>query len=338
MALGKTAKYIYTYQTKNIVNGKTYIGYHSTNNINDGYIGCGVRSQAYAKSVLKSGFKSAFISAVSKYGYSNFNKEILCFFDTIEEAKEEERYLVDSKWVHRKDTYNLTLGGNGGQLSNIYIHSDSILNDFKNGMFTTHIARKYKVDYTNLSHFLKDEVRNIEPVKPLPYINKYKDIIPEILNNRKTIPGYSISRAMEEYKISFNTIKKIFSGVDMIPNKKEKKIRIPKPIQYKHIGKILYLYEDKYIIDKPVGIFCKEIGMKESNLRMLLCGESKMANRFTLYPVKPVSLMKDGNVVYIKQDLASFARERDIPIISLRYLIEGKIKQTKGYTLKDNGR
>lgn len=335
-AKSKTAKYIYTYQTKNIINGKTYIGYHSTNNINDGYIGCGVRSQSYADSSLKSGLKSAFISAVSKYGYNNFKKEILCFFDTIEEAKEEERYLVDDKWVHRKDTYNLTLGGNGGRLSNIYTNSNSILNDFKNGMFTTHIARKYKVDYSNLSNFLKDEVRDVEPIKPLIYLNKYRDVIPEILHKRKTYPGYSISKAMTEYRMDFKTIKNIFSGVEMIP--KEKKKKEPKGIPNKYFGKILYLYEEKYTIDKPVSEFCKEFNIKENNLRMLLCGLTKSANKFTLHPVKPVSLIKDGNIVYIKQDLSSFAKERGIPIISLRYLIEGKIKQTKGYTLNNNGK
>lgn len=95
-AKGKTIKkYIYTYQTKNDINGKTYIGYHATFNMNDGYIGCGVKSDAYAISVKKIGFKSAFIDAVAIYGYENFTKEILSFHDSIELAKEEEAFLVN---------------------------------------------------------------------------------------------------------------------------------------------------------------------------------------------------------------------------------------------------
>lgn len=134
-------KYIYTYQTLNKINGKTYIGYHRTNNINDGYIGCGVRSQSYANSAVKK-TNSAFIKAVVKYGYENFKLEILSFFDTVEEAINEEKFLVNNDWVKRSDTYNISIGGNGGIYSNIYKHRDEIINDFKNGMFTTHIAKK----------------------------------------------------------------------------------------------------------------------------------------------------------------------------------------------------
>lgn len=35
-------KYYYVYQTVNLINGKTYIGVHGTNNMKDGYIGCGI--------------------------------------------------------------------------------------------------------------------------------------------------------------------------------------------------------------------------------------------------------------------------------------------------------
>ncbi len=104
-------KYNFVYQTKNIINNKTYIGVHSTNNINDGYIGNGIKGMSSCKSQIKRGASNSFVRAVYKYGYENFNREILCFFDTKEEAYEEESFLVDSKWIVKKDNYNTSLGG-----------------------------------------------------------------------------------------------------------------------------------------------------------------------------------------------------------------------------------
>jgi hypothetical protein len=104
-------RYIYTYQTKNLINGKTYVGVHSTNRLNDGYIGNGVTRHSYPKSQIRANKANPFVLAVDKYGYSNFKKEILCFFDTKEEAYEEESFLVDYKWVRSKDNYNVALGG-----------------------------------------------------------------------------------------------------------------------------------------------------------------------------------------------------------------------------------
>lgn len=104
-------KYIYTYQTKNILNGKTYIGVHSTNKLNDGYIGCGIRSESSCRSQIKAGRNYSFINAVSKYGYKNFKKEILSFYENIEEAYEDESFMVNKDYILKKDNYNVCLGG-----------------------------------------------------------------------------------------------------------------------------------------------------------------------------------------------------------------------------------
>ena len=103
--------YIYTYQTKNILNGKTYIGVHSTNKLNDGYIGCGIKSDAACRSQIKAGRNYPFINAVSKYGYKNFKKEILSFYNNIEEAYEDESFMVNNDYILKKDNYNVSLGG-----------------------------------------------------------------------------------------------------------------------------------------------------------------------------------------------------------------------------------
>jgi group I intron endonuclease len=88
-------KYHYTYQIKNLVNEKTYIGRHSTDDVNDGYMGSG--------KILK--------RAIKFYGIENFSLEILGFFDSFEELVEEESFIVDDNFVIRNDTYNIVTGG-----------------------------------------------------------------------------------------------------------------------------------------------------------------------------------------------------------------------------------
>lgn len=100
-------KHIFIYQTICLINGKSYIGVHGTNNMNDGYIGNGIYQQAGAKK------NSPFHNAVKKYGYKNFKRYELCFFEDYETALEEERFIVDERWVKRNDNYNCALGGKG---------------------------------------------------------------------------------------------------------------------------------------------------------------------------------------------------------------------------------
>lgn len=104
--LKKERRYIYVYQTVNQVNGKTYIGVHSTDNLDDGYIGCGIYKQAMAKKT------HPFHAAVRKYGYPSFRKYILSFYDNYNDALEEEAFIVNKEWVKSDDNYNVALGGN----------------------------------------------------------------------------------------------------------------------------------------------------------------------------------------------------------------------------------
>lgn len=86
------------YQTTNNVNGKIYIGVHSTLNIHDSYLGSG-------KNLKR---------AIKKHGKENFKKEILYIVDSIEEAYNIEESLVNEEFVARNDTYNLNIGGDRG--------------------------------------------------------------------------------------------------------------------------------------------------------------------------------------------------------------------------------
>jgi hypothetical protein len=102
-------QFIYTYQTICNSNGKSYIGIHKTKNLDDKYLGNGILYNR-PSSVKKT---NAFHNAVRKYGFNAFTKHIMCFFDTYEEALEEEKYLVDADWVKKADNYNTAIGGYG---------------------------------------------------------------------------------------------------------------------------------------------------------------------------------------------------------------------------------
>jgi hypothetical protein len=90
------------YKTTNNINGKYYIGAHSTKIINDDYFGSGI----------------ALKKAIDKYGIENFSKEILFIFETKEEMFKMEREIVSEEVANDKMSYNLKIGGYGGWPNN----------------------------------------------------------------------------------------------------------------------------------------------------------------------------------------------------------------------------
>lgn len=85
----------FIYETTNLINGKKYRGYHSTRNLDDGYMGSG----------------TAIMQAVDKYGKENFKREILEMCESLEHALEREEFYVDDEWVKDDNNYNLIRGG-----------------------------------------------------------------------------------------------------------------------------------------------------------------------------------------------------------------------------------
>lgn len=90
-------KHHIVYRTTNTLNGRFYIGVHSTDDLNDGYLGSG--------DVLK--------YALAKYGEDAFQREVLFTFDNRRDALRKEAEIVTPDFIARHDTYNLTLGGMG---------------------------------------------------------------------------------------------------------------------------------------------------------------------------------------------------------------------------------
>lgn len=128
------------YKTTNLINGNIYVGVHSTNNIDDGYLGSG--------KFLK--------MAVSKYGEQNFSREILIKCSSREEAFELENLIVDKEFVSRRDTYNSDLGGSGGKIWTpdlIQKMSDSQKRRFENGAIGSMTGKTHKQE-------TKDKISN----------------------------------------------------------------------------------------------------------------------------------------------------------------------------------
>jgi hypothetical protein len=106
------------YKITNVINGKFYVGKHETTDINDDYMGSG----------------RLIISAIKKYGIDSFKKEILHIYDSYEEATNKEKEIVDINFIKNKDSYNLRIGGDGGN-TNILKTDSEIREIYKKFIF-----------------------------------------------------------------------------------------------------------------------------------------------------------------------------------------------------------
>jgi len=88
------------YKTTNLTNGIYYIGVHSTNDLEDEYLGSGL----------------VLIKVIKKHGKAQFSKEILRQFETREEAYSYEATLVTETLIKSRVCYNRAVGGQGGFL------------------------------------------------------------------------------------------------------------------------------------------------------------------------------------------------------------------------------
>ena len=98
--------YYFIYKTTNKLNKKYYYGAHSTNNIDDGYLGSGV----------------ALKKAIIKYGKENFYREIVEFCDDANEMYLKEETILNQHY-QQEECYNMNVGGKGGWN---YVNSNGI--------------------------------------------------------------------------------------------------------------------------------------------------------------------------------------------------------------------
>jgi group I intron endonuclease len=126
-------EYYFVYLTTNKINGKQYVGSHTTRNLNDGYLGSG-------RPYLQNAFK--------KYGIENFERKILKECKTIKEAR-----LLEEQYINEYNTlvpngYNISPTGGtneyGGKhsLESRRKISESLKGKFKGRKFTDEWRKK----------------------------------------------------------------------------------------------------------------------------------------------------------------------------------------------------
>lgn len=91
-------RFHFTYKTTNLINDRYYLGMHSTNRLDDGYLGSGKR----------------LYYELNKYGRDNFKFEILEQFNSREELVQAEIKLITEQHVENPNCLNLKSGGSGG--------------------------------------------------------------------------------------------------------------------------------------------------------------------------------------------------------------------------------
>ena len=95
---GTRKKYHFIYKTTNLLSGRYYIGMHSTDELNDGYLGSGTLLRR----------------SINKHGKENHSIEILEFLNSREELAAREKQIVSLQEIAKKECMNLKVGGLGG--------------------------------------------------------------------------------------------------------------------------------------------------------------------------------------------------------------------------------
>jgi hypothetical protein len=95
---GTRKKYHFIYKTTNLLSGRYYIGMHSTDDLNDGYLGSGTLLRR----------------SINKHGKENHSIEILQFLNSREELAAREKEIVSLQEIAKKECMNLKVGGDGG--------------------------------------------------------------------------------------------------------------------------------------------------------------------------------------------------------------------------------
>lgn len=90
--------FYFVYETTNLINGKRYIGKHTTSVLDDNYIGSGI--------LLR--------KSIAKYGRQNFERRILCWCTNDEELNQKEAEYITEEVIQSDEYYNIANGGQGG--------------------------------------------------------------------------------------------------------------------------------------------------------------------------------------------------------------------------------
>lgn len=138
-----TKKHNLIYQTTNTVTGKIYIGRHSTNKLNDGYLGSG-------KEIKKD---------IKLFGRKIFNREILFDFDNPEDMIAKEIELLTEEFVYNDGNYNLG-SGQGGLFTHDEITREKLRTAHKGTVLVYDLEGNYLRVPVNDPRYIYGELRH----------------------------------------------------------------------------------------------------------------------------------------------------------------------------------
>lgn len=147
----KEKQYHFIYKTTNIKNNKYYIGMHSTNKLDDNYLGSG--KQLW--------------NAINYHGKENFKREILEFCKSRKELKLREIEIVNLNEITKSECMNLRIGGSGSDTINYGI-TDEVrkkMSESHKGQIPWMTGKRHskearlKISNAGLGRVCKDETR-----------------------------------------------------------------------------------------------------------------------------------------------------------------------------------
>ena len=176
----------YVYIITNLVNNKQYVGDHSTNKLNDNYLGSGI----------------ALNNAKNKYGKEKFKKEILEFFDTkIDAFNAQEKHINEYNTLtpngynispkgglhvsgcHSKETIKKIKIGNLGKNKGKH-HSKESKESISNGLIGRPSSEKCRENMKRVGKMNKGKKRS----------NKFKENLKNICKGNKEYGKGSVGK------------------------------------------------------------------------------------------------------------------------------------------------
>lgn len=144
----------FVYRITNTITGSFYIGIHSTDDIDDGYMGSGYNIR----------------KAIKNHGIENFVREIVSFHDSRQEALKEEARIVDKGLIMNPKCYNIALGGIGSRTPKLFdkdwfFEFKVDYDNMKAWILSTdeHLSKCVKTDIVELQIFLNNQTADIWP-------------------------------------------------------------------------------------------------------------------------------------------------------------------------------
>lgn len=161
--------YYTIYKTINLINQKTYVGFHTIKSLEDILAYRSETGSIFEDGYLGSG--KLLGKALEKYGPLNMCQELLLVTEDRKEAENLERFIVNKDWVDSEDTYNLSIGGGitilYGENNGFYgkNHTEETLQKIQEGRKKAYNkqpfswSKSYLVENPDIKFYNKEEIK-----------------------------------------------------------------------------------------------------------------------------------------------------------------------------------